>query len=154
MQVRIDPSALRPIKWYEYVVRLLFGGLITAATGIIAKEYGPAIGGLFMAFPAIFPAAATLVEKHEKQRKHRLGLHGSRRGREAASLDAAGAARGSIALLVFGLLVWRLMPTFNASVVLVGSALAWLVISGLLWRTRHLTNRLRRKERSRTRNSL
>jgi hypothetical protein len=45
---------------------------------------GPRVGGLFLAFPAIFPASATLVEKHEKQKKTatRLGRnnpwHGSR----------------------------------------------------------------------------
>ena len=145
MQIRIDSSVLRTTGWSEYGIRFLFGGAITAATGIIAKEYGPGIGGLFMAFPAIFPAAATLVEKHEKERKWRHGLHGTRRGREAASLDAAGAARGSIALLIFGVLVWKLLSAFSAWMVLVGAALAWLVACGLLWRARHLKSWIRRK---------
>jgi hypothetical protein len=50
------------------------------------------VGGLFLAFPAIFPASATLVEKHEAENKKRRGLSGMVRGREAAALDAAGAA--------------------------------------------------------------
>lgn len=45
------------------------GCLITVATGMIAKKYGPGIGGLFLAFPAILPASATLIEKHEKQKE-------------------------------------------------------------------------------------
>ena len=28
---------------------------------------------LFLAFPAIFPASATLIEKHEKEKKEREG---------------------------------------------------------------------------------
>lgn len=32
------------------------------------------IGGLFLAFPAIFPASATLVEHHNEKRKHALAL--------------------------------------------------------------------------------
>ena len=46
------------------------------ATGIIAKKFGPGMGGLFLAFPAIFPARATLVEKHEKEKKQQAGMEG------------------------------------------------------------------------------
>ena len=73
MKIQVDLSAIIETRWYEYAVRFLFGGLITAATGIIAKKYGPDIGGLFLAFPAILPAAATLMEKHEKEKKKRKG---------------------------------------------------------------------------------
>jgi hypothetical protein len=37
------------------------GGLVTVITGIVAKNWGPVIGGLFLAFPAIFPASATIA---------------------------------------------------------------------------------------------
>ena len=73
MDVRIDLSTLRQTQWYEYALRFLFGGLITAVAGLIAKHFGPAVGGLFLAFPAIFPASATLIEKHERQRAQRDG---------------------------------------------------------------------------------
>ena len=89
MRIRVDLSALRQTKWHDYAVRFLFGGLVTALAGIIAKKFGPGIGGLFLAFPAIFPASATLIEKHEKEKKESLGLNGSARGRSAASVDAA-----------------------------------------------------------------
>jgi hypothetical protein len=46
------------------------------------------IGGLFLAFPAIFPASATLIEKHVRERKEKAGLPGARRGKEAAAFDA------------------------------------------------------------------
>jgi hypothetical protein len=88
VKVKFDTSSLGLSKWYEYVIRFVFGGTITALTGIIARRYGPEIGGLFLAFPAILPAAASLIEKHEKEKKERAGLHGTMRGRVAAGIDA------------------------------------------------------------------
>jgi hypothetical protein len=99
-------SALKQNRWYEYLVRFGLGGAATVATGAIAKAYGPEAGGLFLAFPAIFCASATLVESHERRRKKQKGLQGARRGQEAAALDAAGAAVGSFALAGFGAMVW------------------------------------------------
>ena len=77
MKIQIDPSVLKETKWHQYAVRFVFGGLITAMAGVISKEFGPVIGGLFLAFPAIFPASATLIEKHEeeKERAQRLKRH-------------------------------------------------------------------------------
>ncbi len=117
MKVHADFSALRRTKWYEYAIRFLFGGIITAITGMIAKKFGPEVGGLFLAFPAIFPATATLIEKHEKQKKQRKGLNGTKRGRLAAGVDAAGAAMGAGGLLVFALIVWKLLPGRSGSMV-------------------------------------
>ena len=62
MRIQVDLSTLGQTKWHDYAVRFLFGGLITALAGIIAKKFGPGIGGLFLAFPAIFPASATLID--------------------------------------------------------------------------------------------
>ena len=136
MEIKVDPSVIGQTKWYEYAIRFLFGGLITAIAGIIAKKYGPGIGGLFLAFPAIFPASATLIEKHEKQKKEENGLTGTRRGREAASVDAAGSAMGSVGLLVFAFLVWQFTPRYSAWAVLIGATLAWLIASVLIWHVR------------------
>jgi hypothetical protein len=89
-----------------------------------------------LAFPAIFPASATLIEKHEKQKKDREGLQGTWRGREAASIDAAGSAMGSIGLLFFALLVWQLLPRHGGWMVLMASTAAWLTVSVLIWHIR------------------
>src|ERR1700758_5299243 len=107
MKIQAEPSALTKTRWYEYAVRFVFGGLITAVAGVISMKYGPNIGGLFLAFPAIFPAGATLIEKHEKEKKEDAGMNGTRRAAQAVSADAAGASIGTIGLLVFGLLVWK-----------------------------------------------
>jgi hypothetical protein len=58
--------------------------------GLLAKQFGPVFGGLFLAFPAIFPASVTLVEKHEREKKQKAGIMNSVRGRQAAALDAPG----------------------------------------------------------------
>src|SRR6266853_6644957 len=133
MKISLDLSALGKTKWYEYALRFAFGGAITVAAGLIANKWGPGVGGLFLAFPAIFPASATLVEKHEKQEKKQRGLDGTIRGREAAGLDAAGAAIGSIGLIAFAVAVGRLTPLLSTCLVMICATLAWLIISVVLW---------------------
>src|SRR5271169_4143516 len=110
MKVTFDLSALAKTKWYEYGIRLLCGGTITVCAGLLAKEFGPVFGGLFLAFPAIFPASATLVEKHEREKKQNAGILISLRGRQAAALEACGTAMSTIGLACFALVVWRLFP--------------------------------------------
>ena len=66
MLVRIKVSALWDTHWHEYALRFGLGGLATVRTGLIAEVFGPATGGLFLAFPAVFCASATLIEKHFK----------------------------------------------------------------------------------------
>lgn len=136
VRIKVDFSTLGLTKWHDYAVRFLFGGLITALAGIIAKKFGPGIGGLFLAFPAIFPASATLIEKHEREKKESLGLKGTARGRSAASIDAAGSSMGSLGLLVFALIVWQFMPRDRAWIVLAAATLLWLGVSAAIWRIR------------------
>jgi len=50
MRVSLDWSALRKTKRYEYAVRFFFGGIITVLAGLIAKAYGPTVGGYFWHF--------------------------------------------------------------------------------------------------------
>ena len=103
MKIKANWSALGQTKWYEYTMRFFFGGLITVATGMIAKKYGPRVGGLFLAFPAIFPASLSLVDKHTKKKKARVGLNGTNRGRAAATLDAKGSVVGALGLIAFAI---------------------------------------------------
>jgi hypothetical protein len=113
-------------------LRFGLGGLATVLAGVVAKIWGPAAGGLFLAFPAIFCASATLIEKHERKRKEQKGLQGRERGRGAAALDAAGAGLGSVALALFGICVWLLAGT-SPVVSLCVAALAWLVVAVSTW---------------------
>jgi Protein of unknown function (DUF3147) len=135
MMISVRLSVLSQTRLYEYAIRFVLGGAITMLAGLIAASFGPVIGGLFLAFPAIFPASATLVEKHELERKERHGLAGRRRGKEAAALEAAGAVMGSIGLVAFGAIAWRLTPPLSGFALLI-AAIAWLVVSVLLWLAR------------------
>ena len=83
MIVGVKLSHLKEGHWYEYAIRFVLGGLATVCAGLIAQSYGPLTGGLFLAFPAIFTASATIVEKHERQRKARQGLLGNERGKRS-----------------------------------------------------------------------
>ena len=135
MIVQFKPSALGQTRWYEYLVRFLLGGAMTVVAGLIAARFGPVIGGLFLAFPAIFPASATLIEKHVRERKEKAGLPGARRGKEAAALDAAGAALGSFGLGAFGLVIWLMIVQSPAGALALAAA-SWLAVAVLGWQAR------------------
>jgi hypothetical protein len=133
LKVETDFSALSKITWYEYAIRFVFGGVITVTAGLIAKRWGPELGGLFLAFPAIFPASATLVEKKEKEKKAKAGIDGTNRGRMLAGLDAVGAGLGSLGLVAFAIVVWSLILDHSAWLVLLCATLAWMSVAGVLW---------------------
>jgi hypothetical protein len=136
MRVKINLAGLRETKAQEYVIRFLAGGLITVATGLIAKKFGPAVGGLFLAFPAIFPATATLIASHEKEEKRRAGLDGTARGRDAAAIEARGTAIGTIGLLAFAVIASRRLPNHQPWFTLALAAGSWFAASVLFWRLR------------------
>lgn len=119
MGIKVDFSKLKQTSWRDYAIRFMFGGLITMLTGFLANRYGPTVGGLFMAFPAILPAGITLIEKHESK--------------DAAGADTAGAALGSIGLITFAIAVWYLADRWTAQIVLTTATAVWLFVSVTLW---------------------
>jgi hypothetical protein len=135
-RVKVNLSSLKDTKPHEYAIRFLFGGLATVAAGLIAKKFGPGIGGLFLAFPAIFPASASLIESHEKKRKAKVCSDGRNRGRMAASLDSQGASLGCIGLMTFALVLWGWLGDHNASLSIFIATIVWLVVSYGLWAVR------------------
>jgi hypothetical protein len=134
MRIQVSHRALLETTWSEYALRFLFGGVVTVAAGIIAKQFGPSIGGLFLAFPAIFPASATMIQKQQEDKKKRLGLRGAQRAARAVSADAAGAAMGSIALGAFALIVWRVLPAHSPYLTLSAAMLGWAAVALLCWK--------------------
>jgi uncharacterized membrane protein len=132
MIVRLHRSALRDIRWHQYAIRFVLGGGMTVIAGLIAARFGPVVGGLFLAFPAIFPASATLIEKRVRERKEKAGVAGARRGKEAAALDAMGAVLGSLGLATFAVVVWLLIERSPALALVLATA-TWLAISVLAW---------------------
>jgi hypothetical protein len=130
--VKASPSTLKDGQWYEYLIRFVLGGMATVATGVISSQFGAPVGGLFLALPAIFCASATLIEKHEQRRKREAGLDGRRRGQQAAALDAAGAALGSIGMLGFAL-IFSLLVERQAPSAFLAALAGWCVISVAAW---------------------
>jgi hypothetical protein len=142
MVIRFKFSVLKQGRWYEYLVRFALGGLATVVAGVVADVWGPAAGGLFLAFPAIFCASATLIEKHEREEKEKKGVKGKERGKNAAALDAAGAGLGSAALAVFGAIMWALAKNTAAGSLALATAV-WLAAAVLLWLARRHVRFLR-----------
>jgi FtsH-binding integral membrane protein len=117
----------------------------TVLPGSISSAFGASVGGLFLAFPAIFCARATLIEKHEIRCKRESGLSGRRRGQEAAALDAAGAVLGAVGMLVFAI-VFRTLIDRSVLGAFVGASLAWIVLSVTAWFERRNFCFLRRSQ--------
>jgi len=117
MNASFTLGALAKTKWYEYLVRFAFGGAITVTARFLAEHFGPVFGGLFLAFPAIFPASVPLVAKHETHKKQNAGIETNSRGRQAVAVDAAGAPLGSVGLAAFALTVWKFLPYYNSAFV-------------------------------------
>lgn len=119
MRPEVDVASLKDKKAWEYLVRFLFGGIVTACTGLVAHAWGPVIGGLFLGFPAILPASLTLVKQHE--------------GRAQAVEDARGGRLGSIGLVAFAAIVWGTTPLFSPVAVLALATAAWTAVDLGLW---------------------
>lgn len=148
MIVHARLSAIKGIRPHEWIIRFVFGGAICVAAGLIADKYGPAVGGLFLAFPAIFPAGASLVEAHEKIHKRRIGADGTSRGRLIAALDALGASLGCAGLAAFALVFWIWLPRSPMALVFALATLAWLTFAIGAWLLWHKLKRVGRVPRA------
>ncbi|MGH9498825.1 MAG: DUF3147 family protein [Terriglobales bacterium] len=133
MIAKVDLSSAGSTTWGEYASRFLFGGAVTLLAGLIADKFGPATGGLFLAFPAIFPAGASLIEKHQQEKKRRAGMNGKERGRLAAGVDAAGAAIGCLGLMGFAAVAWKLLPQVALWLALLLATGLWMVVAVTVW---------------------
>ncbi len=134
--VQAKLASIKGIKPHEWAVRFLFGGATCVLAGLIANRWGPGIGGLFLAFPAIFPAGASLVEAHERMHKARAGFDGTQRGRVVAGIDAGGATLGCFGLAAFAVVCWLCLPHLSTAIVFGIASLAWLVLSVGSWLVR------------------
>lgn len=136
MRLKFKFESLKQTKPAEYVSRFVFGGLVTVLAGFVADRFGPVIGGLFLAFPGIFPAGVSLVEKHKTLREKDEGKVGTWSARGQASVEAAGASVGTLGLIGFAVVLWRGLPThsFLTTVLMAGGT--WIAVSWLFWGAR------------------
>jgi hypothetical protein len=111
----MDLRSLRGIKPRQYVVRFVFGFLVSSAATMVTAVWGARVGGVFLAFPAILPASLTLIQAEY--------------GRHEAAADAKGGQLGGIGLIAFGLVAWQLLPRLAPSLALVLATAAWCLVS-------------------------
>ena len=117
--VGINLRAVRRPGWPQLTVRFAFGAAIAIAAGLLGMRFGARVGGVFLAFPAILPAALTLLE--------RAG------GVTETGVDAVGAGLGAAAMLVFSLtILWlgRRVPPAAAVVIAAG---VWMIVAAALF---------------------
>ncbi|WP_198168503.1 DUF3147 family protein [Herbidospora yilanensis] len=115
--IRLHPSRLRSLSVRGLAVRFAVGALIFVVAGLIADRWGPVVGGIFLAVPAVVAAALALVEARE------------RRGRP----DVKGAALGAAGLIGFAGCVWGLAVTVPAWLALVIATVVWAVMADILY---------------------
>jgi hypothetical protein len=133
MRIGINIAKLREGTPTEYLTRFLFGGAVTVIAALIARRYGPVIGGLFLAFPGIFAPGLSMTETHAIERKARAGAIGTLFARAEASVEAAGASAGALGLSAFAIVLWKGLPTHSLTLILPLAGAAWLLVSVLLW---------------------
>jgi hypothetical protein len=131
--IHLEFSKLRKTRPAEYATRFLFGCAVTAAATLLGKWAGPVIGGLFLAFPGIFPPGISFVEKEELQEKQRAGVHGTQRARMLASVEAAGASAGTFGLLTFAVIVWFGLARMGPVPTLLLATAAWFAVAFAAW---------------------
>jgi hypothetical protein len=108
----VDLSKLSKIRPKDIAVRFCFGAAISLVAGLISLAFGATAGGMFLAFPAILPAALTLVEKKE--------------GTEAAIHDLDGTIIGAAALGAFALVAGAGLRAGSAALALPAALATWL----------------------------
>lgn len=133
MRFKLETSWLRQTTPMEYVQRFLFGGLVTVLATLIANRWGPVIGGMLLAFPGIFPASVSLVEKHKTERESADRKTGVAVARGEASVEATGATLGAWGLAGFGLVIWKESMIHSLPITLVCAAVAWMGVSWVVW---------------------
>lgn len=118
--IQLSGDGLHRTKLHEWVIRFAFGGVISLLAGYVGLKWGPAIGGLFLGFPSIFPATMTLLKNHQ--------------GRREAAEGGVGTSIGSLGLIVFAIIVfvtartWSPVSSFGAAI------LGWFAASTIMWR--------------------
>ncbi len=114
-----DAQGLRSISARDIAVRFVFGAAVSAVAGVVGQRVGLRAGGVLLAFPAILPAALTLIERRE--------------GLSSAVSDVRGAAAGAGGLIVFAVTALLLSQRVSVLAALAAAAVAWLGTAALLY---------------------
>ncbi|MGW4557383.1 DUF3147 family protein [Streptomyces sp. NPDC004365] len=114
-RVRVDWRAAMRTPRKDVLLRFGFGAGVSLLAAVVSALFGPFIGGVFLAFPAILLASLTLVAEEE----------GIRRARD----DARGAALGTLGLWAFAVVAAVLVRHHSAWLALGAATAAWAGVS-------------------------
>ena len=103
----------RKVKPHDLAIRFAAGAATSIVSGVLTLVFGPRIGGIFLAFPAILAASLTLIEKQDD----------SAEARE----DARGAVMGGLGMAAFAVVGTLAFGHLPGGWVLVLAAAAWTV---------------------------
>jgi len=119
MRPDIQLAAVKKDRPRDWLIRFAFGGVVSVGAALVSHAWGPSVGGLFLAFPAILPATLTLAKQQS--------------GRQRALEDARGGTLGALALVAFAGTVTWLLPLLPAPAVLAIAAVVWGAVAAGLW---------------------
>jgi Protein of unknown function (DUF3147) len=130
-----DLAKLREVRLGDIEVRFAFGAAVSILAAVIGSVFGDAAGGMFLAFPAILPAALTMLEQKD--------------GPQEALHDQRGALLGALGMVAFAVAAALGFSRWPSGLVLVAAAAAWSATSVTIYllvaswrrahRPRHLT---------------
>jgi PncC family amidohydrolase len=106
-----DPDKLARLPLRDLGIRFAFGAGISVLAGLAGLALGQRAGGVLLAFPAILPAALTLIEKRE--------------GTSEAVADVRGAVIGACAMVLFAVTVVALAGRIPTALAIVIAAVGW-----------------------------
>ncbi|OIJ95738.1 hypothetical protein BIV25_20020 [Streptomyces sp. MUSC 14] len=99
----------------DLLVRFGFGAGVSLLAAVASAVFGPFVGGVFLAFPAILLASLTLMTKEE--------------GLSSARDDTRGAVLGTLGLVAFAVVTTVLLDHHSAWLALGAATAAWAVVS-------------------------
>ncbi|HVT06651.1 MAG TPA: DUF3147 family protein [Polyangia bacterium] len=134
MKIRFDAHAVKESSWLGHLLRFVAGGIATVAVGVFTKATDAKAGGLMLAIPSIVPLGIALLARTEKQKPGATSR--GDRGRHAATVEATGAAFGTIGLLAFAIVAWQLLLRTTPWIALPAATLAWAAVATGVWLAR------------------
>jgi hypothetical protein len=125
--VFVDAKKLRDAQFSELALRFAFGAAASLIAGLVSIAFGPRLGGVFLAFPAILPASLTLIEKKENLTE--------------ATQNVIGAVLGALGLLAFAVVGGGALKRYAIGIALSCALAAWLAVSVIGYVVLELTRR-------------
>jgi hypothetical protein len=113
------PARLKQVRPRDIGIRFVAGSLTSIAAGLVAIGFGPRVGGVLLAFPAILAASLTLIEEQEDS--------------VDAREDARGAIVGGAALTAFAVVGELTLSHIPGGLALAAATVAWVAVGGALY---------------------